>query len=162
MTFTAFDGSRIRDSVFVDCEASGTSLEGAGLSRVEFRRCRLAGAVLSRGVLRDVRFVDCQLHDLQFRLAEGERVRFESCDMGDADLYGSKLEKCDFFDCDLTHAEFSQAALAGARLHGSKLDELRGVSSLAGVVISSAQTVPLALQMLATAGVVVDDDAGAR
>lgn len=149
---------RIRDSLLVECEASGAILDSSSLVRVEFLRCRLAGAVLSRALLRDVRFVDCKMTGLQLRLADCERVRFETCDLTDADLYGSTLAHACFFDCTLDHVDFSGADLRGARLHGSTLEHARGISALAGSTVSSAQAIPVALQLLTTVGITVDDE----
>jgi uncharacterized protein YjbI with pentapeptide repeats len=158
LTLATLEGCRIRDSVLVDCELSGAALEAVSLSRVELRRCRVTGAILSRGHLRDVRFVECAMEEVQLRMADGLRVLFDACRLTDADFYGSTFEQTCFFDCDLTHADFSQAALRGGRLHGSTLERVRGIQSLAGVTISAVQAVPLALQLLATFQIEVDDE----
>lgn len=158
LTLASLDGCRMRDVVFVDCEASGATFEAVSMSRVEFRRCRLSGAILSRGHLRDVRFVECQMEGVELRVAQGVRLQFDACHLQEADFYGSTLEGARFFDCDLTHVELSHANVDGARLHGSKLERIRGISSLAGATISSAQAVPVALQLLATVGIEVEDE----
>ncbi len=158
LTSTNFDRCRIRDSLFVECEASGALLEAVSLTRVEFRQCRLTGAVLSRGRLRDVRFAECQMREVQLRVAEGSDLQFDSCDLTEADFYGSRLVRARFFDCDLTRSDFSQADVRGAQLHGSKLDGIRGVSSLVGAVVSSAQPVPLGVQVLGALDIVIDDE----
>lgn len=100
------------------------------------------------------------MRGIQLRVGEGVRLQFDGCDMTDADLYGSTLCQARFFDCDLTRVDFSQADVRGARLHGSTLERIRGVGSLGGVTVSSAQALPLALQLLPTAGIEVDDDRG--
>ena len=43
-------------------------------------------------------------------------------------------------------------------LHGSSLDDLRGVAALRNLVIRSDQLLALAGPVLATLGIVVDDD----
>jgi uncharacterized protein YjbI with pentapeptide repeats len=147
--------------MFVECEVSGALLEAVSLTRVEFHQGRLTGAVLSRGRLRDVRFAECQMREVQLRVAEGSDLQFDSCDLSEADFYGSRLVRAQFFDCDLARTDFSQADVRGARLHGSKLDGIRGVSSLVGVIVSPVQAVPLGVQVLAAMDIVIDvDDEG--
>ncbi len=57
----------------------------------------------------------------------------------------------------LTGAEFSKAVLKGVNLRGSTIDGLRGAIDLAGVVIDSAQMIPLALSLFAALGIAIDD-----
>ena len=108
--------------------------------------------------LSDVWFRECRLADASFRLSTGDRVRFEGCDLRNVDLYAVQFPGVCFFDSDLTGAELSQASLNQARLHGSTLDELRGVPALRGITISSTQLVPLALQLLQVLDIKVDDE----
>ena len=63
-----------------------------------------------------------------------------------------------FFDSNLTGAELSQATLTRARLHGSSFDTLRGAGALRGTTVSSAQILPVALQLLAVLEITVDDE----
>ena len=141
-------GARFIDVVMVGCELSGAALTEAVLTRVEFRDCRLLGASFAQAQLRDVRFIDCRLDDSDFRMCTGERARFDHCSLVRGDFYAARLRHARLFDCDLTGAEFSQADFAGGRLHGSKLEALRGAKYLSGVTISSGQLLPMALQML--------------
>ena len=159
-TFTSavLERARITDSVFRGCDLSGTILRGASFVRVEFVGCRMLGVTIPDGSFHDVRVTDCQMKMAVLRMARGARIAFDRCDLREADFYAARIDGLRLFDCDLTGAEFSQAALAGARLHGSRFDELKGAAYLRGVVIDSAQIVPMALQMFYGMGVKVDDE----
>jgi uncharacterized protein YjbI with pentapeptide repeats len=150
--------ARVSDTVFERCDLAATVLDHAVLTRVQFDDCRLSGADLSGSRLVDVGFRECRLTDASLRMASGSRVRFENCDLGRLDLYAAELPGSYFFDSDLAGAELSQATLTGARLHGSSFDGLRGSGALRGTTISSAQILPVALQVLALLEITVDDE----
>jgi uncharacterized protein YjbI with pentapeptide repeats len=152
------DRLRLVDVVFEGCELSGALLDEAQLTRVELRRCRLAGVVLTRTKLRDVRFVECKLDEASLRMAAGERVAFEDCSMRAVDLYDASLPATVLARCDLTDAECSKVDLAGARLHGSTLEGIKGAGALRGVHIDSSQIMALALPLFAALGITVDED----
>jgi len=150
--------ARVSDTVFERCDLSAAVLDHAVLTRVEFDDCRLSGADLSGSRLVDVRFRECRLADASLRMTKGNRVRFERCDLGRLDLYAAQLPGACFFDSNLTGVELSQATLTEARLHGSSFDSLRGAGALRGTAISSAQILPVALQILAVLEITVDDE----
>jgi uncharacterized protein YjbI with pentapeptide repeats len=163
VTGSSFSGAelvraRVTDTVFERCDLAAAVLDHAVLTRVEFEDCRLSGADLSGSRLVDVGFRECRLADASLRMTSGSRVRFENCDLGRLDLYAAQLPGACFFDSDLTGAELSQAKLTGARLHGSTFDTLRGAEALRGTTISSAQVLPVALQVLAVLEISVDDE----
>jgi uncharacterized protein YjbI with pentapeptide repeats len=161
LTGSTLDRLRVVDTVFERCDLSGTVIDSGAWSRVELRDCRMSGFAASRVELRDVRFSGCRLDEASFRMTHGERVVFESCDLRGADFYETALQMADLVDCDLTGARFGRAELRGARLHGSRLDDLVGAAALAGVVIDSAQVTPLAYGLIQALDIVVDDDATA-
>jgi uncharacterized protein YjbI with pentapeptide repeats len=163
-SFTSADLTRARvsDTAFVGCELSGATFHEAALTRVEFRECRMLGFGATQAQLRNVRFVDCRLDGAELRMAVGERVQFEHCSLVGADFYAARLADVRLFDSDLTEVEFSQADLTGGRLHGSKLERLRGARYLSGVTIDSTQVVSLALEMFAATGVRIDDERDAE
>ncbi len=163
VTGSSFSGTqlvraRITDTVFERCDLAAAVLDHAVLTRVQFDDCRLSGADLSGSRLVDVGFRECRLTDASLRMTSGSRVRFEHCDLSRLDLYAARLPGVYFFDSDLTGAELSQATLTGARLHGSSFDGLRGAGALRGATISSAQILPVALQVLALLEIIVDDE----
>jgi uncharacterized protein YjbI with pentapeptide repeats len=84
-------------------------------------------------------------------------VHFERCSLRGADLSGAKLERAAFSGCDLSEVEFSRADLAGALLHGSTLEGIKGAIDLRGTVIDSIQALPLGLSILGALGIRIDD-----
>lgn len=157
-TAATLDRIHLTDCRFDGCDLSGALLDEGVLTRVEFRECRMSGIVASRTKLRDVRFVDCRLDEASLRMAGGERIEFVGCDLRGADLYEAKLVDARFATCDLRGAELSKAQLRGARLQGSKLDDIKGGRSLEGVVIDSSQIVTLALGIMGALDILVDDE----
>ena len=149
---------RFTDTVVDDCDLSGTVFHHASFDRVEVRRSRMSGAVLAGATFRDVRFVDCRLDEANVRMVRGERVAFEDTVLSGSDFYEAKLVPSRMFDCDLGRANFDRADLRGARLHGSKLDGIKGAEALREAVVDSTQVLPLALAVFAALGIVVDDD----
>ncbi|MHB8246375.1 MAG: pentapeptide repeat-containing protein [Acidimicrobiales bacterium] len=158
LTGAHLDMARITDVVFEHCDLSGVSLLEASVQRVEFVGCRMLGVVASQAKLKDVRFLECRLDAAEFRLCTGDRVHFEDCTLRDADFYGMRLTGLLAYDCDLTGVELSRSELGGARLHGSVVERLRGVSYLRNVTIDSSQVLPLALQILPAVGITADDE----
>jgi uncharacterized protein YjbI with pentapeptide repeats len=153
----SLEGARIRDTLFEDCDLTGIVLAESKLTRVEFVNCRIAAVDLGAARLDDVRFAQCKLDGASFRMSAGERVEFADCGLATSDFTSAKLKSARFLRCDLSHGEFSGANLDGARLHGSALDDLRGVQSLRRVVIDSTQAIPLALSLLGASGISIDD-----
>ena len=149
---------RMVDTIVDSCDLSGAVLRQASLTRVALRDCRMSGSDLSLAKLRDVAFVGCKLDDANLRMVTGERVRFDGTVLRSADLYEARLVSARFFDCDLTATQLTKADLGAARLHGSTIDAVVGAEHLRGVVIDSAQVLPLALRLFASFGIAVDDD----
>jgi hypothetical protein len=149
---------RVTDTVFQGCDLSGASAVEAGLVRVEFVDCRMLAFDAAQASLRDVRFRECRLDEANFRMSVGEHVQFDRSMLRGADFYRARLPGLRLFDCDLTGVEFSQADLRGGRLHGSGLEGLRGADSARGAVIDSSQLLPMALQVLGSLGIAVDDE----
>lgn len=158
LTGTQLPGARLVDVTFRNCELSGAIFTEASLWRARFESCRMRGASFAEAVLRDVSFADCRLDEGDFRMCSGQRAGFEGCSLAGADFYAARVDDAHFFNCELVGTEFSKATLEGGRLHGSKLEDLRGASYLRGVTISSAQLVPLAMQLLSAMGVSIDDE----
>ncbi len=146
------------DTVFEGCDLSGTMVDSGIWSRVELRDCRMSGFAASRVELRDVRFTGCRLDEASFRMARGERVVFDSCDLRGADFYDAALQLTDLTTCDLTGAEFSRADLRGRGCTVRASTIFPAATSLAGVVIDSAQVTPLAYGLLRAFDIVIDDD----
>jgi hypothetical protein len=154
--------ARIVDTRFAGCELSGLLLGEAKLQRVELVECRLSGADLGQARLRDTRFVGCRLDDANLRMLDADRVVFEQCLLARADFGTARLEHAAFLDCDLSEVDFSNATTRGVRLHGSRLDGIRGATALRAAHIDPDQVLPLGLRVLLEMGVVIGEreDAG--
>jgi uncharacterized protein YjbI with pentapeptide repeats len=161
--FTGADLQRARmvDVVFERCELSGVRFDESSLTRVEFRDCRMSGTQFNACRMADVRVIGCRLDGSSFRMATGERVWFVDSVLARAELRAAELKWARFERCELEGADFTQARIPDASLHGSRLDGLRGVDGLQRPVIEAAQVMSLAWSLLAVHGVVVeglDDD----
>jgi uncharacterized protein YjbI with pentapeptide repeats len=159
-SLTAVDLRRLRvnDVVFVDCELSGAIFHESVLTRVEFKECRMRDFSVPGARLRDIRFVECRLDGAEFRMSDCDRVQFEHCSLVRGDFYAARLSRVHLFDSDLTDVEFSQAVFKDGRLHGSKLESLRGAGYLRNVTIDSTQILPMALQVFSSVGIGVHDE----
>jgi uncharacterized protein YjbI with pentapeptide repeats len=151
-------GLRLHDGAIVGADFSGADLEESELVRCSLVDCRLSGIVLSSAQLRDVTITGCKMDGANLRMLRTERVRFDHVDLHDTQLNGAQLTTTCFYDCDLRQAEISHAALGGARLHGSVLDELRGMAYLKDAVIESAQVFAVARGVLEASGIRIDDE----
>jgi uncharacterized protein YjbI with pentapeptide repeats len=158
LTGVEFERLRATDTVFQGCDLSGTTAVEAVLVRVEFVDCRMLAFDAAQVSLRDVSFGECRLDEANFRMSVGERVQFNRSMLRGADFYRARLPGLRLFDCDLTGVELSRADLRGGRLHGSRLEGLRGADSARGAVIDSSQLLPMALQVLGSLSIAVDDE----
>jgi uncharacterized protein YjbI with pentapeptide repeats len=158
--FTGASLSRLRlmDVVFESCDFSGADLDQSSATRVEFRDCRMSGAMFTRSSFHDVLFTGCRLDDANFRMSETKGVHFEDVDLRRSDFSNANVTGTRFFDCDLTGADFTKAIASGVRLHGSTLLDLKGAQYLGGAVIESPQVLPVALGVLASLQIRIDDE----
>jgi uncharacterized protein YjbI with pentapeptide repeats len=141
-------GFRARDTRFEHCDLSGAVLDDAVLRRVSFTDCRLTGASFAGARLDDVRITDSVADLTGFRMATATYLLVENTTLHAADFYSCSASGCAFLGCDLGEASFHEARMAGTRLHGSRLDDVRGAMSLAGTRISPEQLVPLGAALL--------------
>jgi uncharacterized protein YjbI with pentapeptide repeats len=153
-----FDDARLTDVAFEGCDLSGVQLAATILRRVEFRHCRLSGAVLADAQLNDVRFSGCRADDLYLNGAVGECVWFEACELQGSEWKDVRVADLRLHDCDLSGADLAGADLTGARLHGSTLAGVKHGERLRGAVIDGGQLMPVALALFDALGIVVDDD----
>ena len=160
LTGAQLRGLALVDVLLVDCELSGAFLHEASLRRVELRNCRMTGVVLSQSTLSQVRFVECKLDDANLRLLRAEHTVMSDCSLVDADFYDASLAESALDGCDLRGSEFSKAVVQGLRLGRSRLDGVRGASSMGGVVVESDQVLPLALSLFGDLRIEIHDDHG--
>lgn len=158
--FTGLELTKLRlvDVLLVDCELSGTVLAEARFERVVFIRCRMSGVVAVELHALDARFEECQMDQAWLRAAALDRCELVDCDLRGADLYDARVTRSAFRRCNLTAAEVSGSHFEAVSLHGSTVDRLKGADSLRGTTIGSDQLVPLALPILASLRIRVDDD----
>jgi len=152
-----FTGFRARDTRFEHCDLSGAVLDDAVLRRVVFADCRLTGVSFGGAQLDDVRITDSSADLTGFRMARGTFLLVENTSLHGADFYSFTAADCAFLGCDLGEASFHEARLDGTRLHGSKLDDVRGAMCLRGTRISPDQLVPLGAALLGVLDIQVTD-----
>jgi uncharacterized protein YjbI with pentapeptide repeats len=157
---TTLDRVRVRDTIFESCDLSGASLVDAAFTRVEFRNCKMSAIDLAGARMLDVLVNDSKLDNANCRMISGDHVLFERVSLSSSYFYAAGLAHAQFLDCDLTSTQFSQAELAGVRLHGSKLEGLQGAIQLRNAIIDSTQVLPLALGVFAALDIRIDDDRG--
>lgn len=154
-------GLRCRDTVFDRCDLSGAVLEDATLERVTFVDCRLTGMMLAGAQLTDVLVDGGHAGMLGLRMARARRLFVEDAIVRGADLYSFQGTDCAFVRCDLSDSTFDRARLERVRLHGSRLDGVRGALSLRGAQIGADQVIALGAAVLAAVGVdITDGEAG--
>jgi uncharacterized protein YjbI with pentapeptide repeats len=158
LTGSTLDHLVMEDVVAVDCELSGVTFTDAVLQRVHFVRCRMAGLVAADLNAKDVRVTDCQVGEAWLRMATLERCELDGCDLRNADFYGARLKDVRILRSQLDDTEWSKAAADSVALHGSSLTGMRGVEALRNLVIGGDQLLPLAVPILRSLGIVVDDD----
>ena len=154
---TRFTGLECRDVEFVHCDLSGARLEEAVLTRVVFTDCRLTGTAFDGAQLTDVRIADSTADLAGFRMAKARFLLVENTSLHGADLFEFDAEHCALLGCDLAEASFDAARLRETDLHGSTVDDVRGVLSLRGTRISPDQIVPLAAGLLDALGIEVTE-----
>jgi uncharacterized protein YjbI with pentapeptide repeats len=152
-----FTGLHVRDTEFVQCDLSGATLDDAVLTRVTFTDCRLTGIGLAGAELADV-VISAGHADLAgLRMARARYLLVEDTSCRGADLYRFTGADCAFLRCDLAEAAFDEARLERVRMHGSRLDDVRGALSLRGAQIGPDQVVTLGAALLGAVGIAVTD-----
>lgn len=152
------EGFRMTNAHLVDCDLSGAVLIGASMWRVTFERCRMSGAVLDGAELKDVTLRGCKVDTASLRGTKGERIALEDCVLREADLTGASWSAATVFDCDLRGATLTDARLAGARFHGSSLEDVIGLETLRGYVLDPQQGIAAGLRVLELLGVSYDEE----
>jgi uncharacterized protein YjbI with pentapeptide repeats len=161
VSFTGLELERLRlvDVELVECELSGTVLAEARWERVVLRRCRMSGIVASELHASDVRIDGCKADQAWLRASVLDRCEVVDSDLSGADLYGAQVSRSAFRRCDLTELDVSTSRFDQVSLHGSTVDRLKGADALQRCTIGSDQLVPLALPILQTRGITVEDEA---
>ena len=148
-----FTGLQARDVHFAGCDLSGAILDGAALDRVLFTDCRLTGAMLSAARMQDVQINGCTAPMANFRAAQARYVFIRDTALVEAEFGTASFADSAILDCDLTRADVSGLHARGLALHGSRLDDLVGATSLAGVRIDPDQVLPLGVLLALDMGI---------
>lgn len=157
LTGSSFDQLRLEDVVVTNCELSGVTLTASTLHRVHFEHCRMSGLVAAELNARHVQMTDCHMDEAWLRMASFTRCELSGCDLQGADFYAANLNDVHLLHSQLDNTEWSNAALDNVALHGSSLNGLHGAATLGGLVIGSDQLLSLAIPILASRGITVDD-----
>jgi uncharacterized protein YjbI with pentapeptide repeats len=151
----SFCGARLTDVEFVRCDLAGCDFSDTKLTRVSLIDCRAIALEAGQSSWRDVRVVDAVLGEANLRMSTLRDVWFESTSLVAAEFIAARLEKVAFGASDLTRADFTKATCSDVDLHDARLDELRGVASLAGATIAVDQLFGLAPALASALGIVV-------
>jgi uncharacterized protein YjbI with pentapeptide repeats len=146
------------DVIWDNCSLVATNLENASLERAEFSDCRADGIQLMEAELRKVRFISCKMTLANFRNARLKNIVFEKCDLNEADFYGATLDNVWFEACTLHDVNFAGMQGKNIDLRTSDCQNIVGLESLSGAVISSQQLVELAPEFAAALHIKVSDD----
>jgi uncharacterized protein YjbI with pentapeptide repeats len=157
----SFAGARLTDVELVRCDLAGCDFSETKLTRVVVVDCRATAIEAGQAQLRDVAIVDSVLRDANFRLTTLENVRFESSTLVGAEFIGARLENVAFTTTDLSRADFTQARCTAVDMRDARLDDVKGVGSLAGASISLDQAFGLAPALAVALGIAIapPDDA---
>jgi uncharacterized protein YjbI with pentapeptide repeats len=147
----------ITDVIFRDCLLFGTDFDGSGWLRVRIEKGMHSGLVATDCLIRDVVFESAKLHLVNFRASTLKKVVFSSCDLADADFQGANLTDVKFEHCDLSRVEFSGTKFNNVDLRSSEISAIKGISSLRGATIGTAQLIGMAASLAAELGIYVKD-----
>lgn len=144
---------RVWDSTVVRCDLSGAKFFDSGVLRSEFLGCRFTGAQFGESMIEDITFQNCKLNMISFRKCKLERVIFQNCILDDTDFNLARMTDVTFVQCELMRTDFSGSHSMRVDLSGSDLCNIRGVTSLRNVRVSSEQMIQLAPLLCAEIGI---------
>jgi fluoroquinolone resistance protein len=140
LTESVWRNLTLRGCRLENVDLSGATFAGATVERCEFVGCRMTGLHLAKTSLKDVVFTDCRLD-----YARLDEVRVTGptawvrCLLGNATLTGCRLPTAALSECRLTDLELVGCDLRGTDLRDSDLTGVRGLDSLRGATIDTAQ-----------------------
>ena len=148
--------SRLRETILDGVTASALAAQGGDWQDVELRSSRLGAAELYESTWRSVRVHGCKLGFVNLRASELVDVSFEDCTIDELDLGDVRGTRLAFAGCRIAVLEAAHARFTDVDLRGAELDEVRGVGSLRGAVVSFDQLLGLAPALAAEAGLRVE------
>jgi uncharacterized protein YjbI with pentapeptide repeats len=136
--------SHLRETRMDGLTASVLAAQGGDWRDVELRSSRFGAAELYESTWHSVRVHGCKLGFVNLRACELVDVVFEDCTIDELDLGDAKATRVALDGCRIGVLEASHARLADVDLRGAELDQVRGVSSLRGSIVSLDQLFVLA------------------
>jgi uncharacterized protein YjbI with pentapeptide repeats len=156
---TRLERLRVDSVEFADCDLASLEWTDSKLSRTVFRDCRLMGAVLEDVTLDNVLFENCRLdYGTLTRVRSTGPVIFSMCSLRETALTACELGSALVTECDIRLTEFAGGRHRGLDLRGNDLSQVRGLTSLKGIVIDRAQAVQLGEALTAELGIAFGDD----
>jgi uncharacterized protein YjbI with pentapeptide repeats len=148
-------GARLTDVELVRCDLAGCDFSEAKLTRVAFVDCRGTALEAGQSQWRDVTVVDSVMPDANLRLSTFVAVRFETSSLVAAEFIAARLDNVTFVSTDLSRADFANASCTSVDLRGARLDDVKGVGSLAGASILPDQALGLAPALALALGIAI-------
>ena len=115
--------STFDDVEFEDCDLSSVRLDGASLTEVTFRRCKLLGvdwSAASQSLIgQPLVFEECQLDFGVFQNVTLRGSTFRECSAREADFVGADIGEATFPGTNLERARFGGTRLVDADLRGA-------------------------------------------
>ena len=145
-----WDGARLEECVFEDCDLSRLGPGPRTAAGVTFRRTKLMGVELAKLGNPVLAFEECDLRYAAFLDLHLWGAVFRGCKLGEATFSGCDLSQASFAGADLTGAIFEACQLAGTDLRtarGAFLDPARNKVRGARVSLETAARLAAALGM---------------
>ena len=146
------------DIILYKCELPALKVPKLSGDRIEFMSCRMSGVQIYESTLRDVLFQGSKLDLANFRFAKLKNVIFDSCELKDIDFIGVEFDNVKLVNCELENADFSNSKIIKLDLRSNQLNNIKGIMSLKGAIVSSSQLIAIAPQLAIEAGLIVQDD----
>lgn len=149
---------RANDIIMKDCDLSAARCSESSWLRVLCTGGRMSGWDVNKALLQDVEFRNCKLDMANFRFAKLERVSFVDCVLTEADFIGATMKHVRFESCLLERTDLTNATMQKVDLRTSQLVNIRGWTSMKGVIIDGSQLVAVAPYLAQEIGIVVEND----
>lgn len=155
--------SRLTECVLADVGASGVDTGGSAWRDVILDRPRIGALAAVRAQWSSVRIRGGRIDFLVHAGARLDDIAFENCVIGELDLGDARLRNVTFDGCDVGVLDVGSAFLVEVNLSRARLMTIRGVSSLRGATVSTAQLVAMGPLLADHLGIRVSDgDASPR
>ncbi len=117
-----FAEANLAECNFINCKLISTSFQKANLTSTNFVKAEASGANFNHADMKNVRFVGgCNLENSCFTHANIPESNFRECNLAAADFSGSTLTKTDFGKANLRNAKFLGAIAIQAQFNKADL-----------------------------------------